>query len=171
MRNKTLNYANRGTYTGDIIADMDVRKSYRARYHGMMGRCYNPKNVSYHNYGGRGIIVCASWRKSIRNYMRFIVTLKDYKNLSLVLDRKNNNKNYTPSNMRLCTVSENVNNTRVNRVIVYFGRAMTATEFRDRFCPAWPHQYVFYYLKQNKSPEQIASYYLTKHPQPREDIA
>ena len=30
-------------------------------YHAMLRRCNDPKDVSYHNYGGRGVRVCARW--------------------------------------------------------------------------------------------------------------
>jgi hypothetical protein len=33
-------------------------RSYRA----MIGRCYDPKHISYKNYGARGIKVCDRWR-------------------------------------------------------------------------------------------------------------
>lgn len=32
-----------------------------ALWDGIIGRCTNPKDVSYYNYGGRGITVCERW--------------------------------------------------------------------------------------------------------------
>ena len=34
----------------------------------MKRRCYNPKEICYKNYGGRGIIVCNDWKN---NFMLF----------------------------------------------------------------------------------------------------
>lgn len=38
--------------------------SYSSEYriwNGMIQRCTNPKQMSYRNYGGRGIVVCDRW--------------------------------------------------------------------------------------------------------------
>ena len=51
----------------------DERGRYKARhgmygtklYHiwnGMCGRCLNPNNKDYKDYGGRGITICEEWR-------------------------------------------------------------------------------------------------------------
>src|SRR6188472_1891993 len=32
-------------------------------------RCYNPKDVGYANYGGRGISMCDDWRNSFENFL------------------------------------------------------------------------------------------------------
>ena len=33
-------------------------------YSGMLDRCLNEKNSNFHNYGGRGIVVCIEWIRS-----------------------------------------------------------------------------------------------------------
>ena len=38
-------------------------------YYGMLSRCYNSKNKSYKNYGGRGIEVCEEWRNSFDKFV------------------------------------------------------------------------------------------------------
>ena len=40
-------------------------KTWRA----MISRCENPKNPAFHNYGGRGIFVCESWRLSFKEFL------------------------------------------------------------------------------------------------------
>lgn len=35
---------------------------------GMISRCYDPKNVAYTRYGGRGIYVCDRWKESFDNF-------------------------------------------------------------------------------------------------------
>ena len=35
----------------------------------MKGRCNNPNNPAYHNYGGRGIKVCGAWNNSFKTFL------------------------------------------------------------------------------------------------------
>lgn len=80
----------------------------------MRARCYNPKNKSYHRYGGRGIVICDEWRTG--NYDNFIKwALINGFEIGLDIDREDNDGNYTPSNCRF--VSQTVN-TRNNSITV-----------------------------------------------------
>ncbi len=88
-------------------------KEYRA-YHGMLGRCYNPKNSDYHNYGGRGICVCAAWLAKEGGFEAFYLALGPIPSPSHTLDRIDNDKNYEPSNCRWATRLAQVRNRRVS---------------------------------------------------------
>lgn len=74
----------------------------------MRNRCYNKNTKGWHNYGGRGITVCPRWRCSFANF--YADMAPSYKK-GLWLDRKDNDKNYTPKN---CTWS-NVKTQSTNR--------------------------------------------------------
>lgn len=74
----------------------------------MKQRCLNEKCPSYSNYGGRGITVCRRWVKFENFHKDMYPTYAK----GLQLDRKNNNGNYTPSNCRWVTSSENSKNRR-----------------------------------------------------------
>ena len=39
-------------------------KKIHLAHKNMLDRCYNPKNASFTNYGGRGITVCDEWKTS-----------------------------------------------------------------------------------------------------------
>ena len=52
---------------GDAIGATDSPE--HESWKGMKARCYYPKNVDYHNYGGRGIRVCERWRTSFENFL------------------------------------------------------------------------------------------------------
>lgn len=76
---------------------------------GMKERCNNPKNKSYHNYGGRGIKVFDRWLDSFEN---FINDMGERPSKNHQLDRINNDGNYEPSNCKWSTRSENTINKR-----------------------------------------------------------
>jgi hypothetical protein len=76
---------------------------------GMKARCYNEKNPSYHNYGGRGIKVCDRWRDSVED---FIEDLGERPSLSHTIDRIDNDGNYEPDNCKWSTKEEQSQNTR-----------------------------------------------------------
>ncbi|MHA1692205.1 MAG: hypothetical protein ACTSU7_11305 [Candidatus Heimdallarchaeaceae archaeon] len=75
----------------------------------MKTRCYNPNFLRYDRYGGRGITICQEWLDD-RN--KFIAWAKEngYKP-KLSIDRKDNNKGYSPSNCRFITQAEQMKNT------------------------------------------------------------
>jgi hypothetical protein len=72
-------------------------------------RCYNPKDISYKNYGGRGIIMCERWRHSAEN---FIADMGPKPSPKHSIDRINNDGNYEPSNCRWATRKQQNNNKR-----------------------------------------------------------
>jgi hypothetical protein len=59
-------------------------------WQGMLSRCRNPANADFHNYGGRGILVCERW-------LRFENFLED---MGVRPDRKNSALGYGPENCR-----------------------------------------------------------------------
>lgn len=63
----------------------------------MKSRCYNPRNIRYAQYGGRGIAVCERWRSSFLLFLNDIGPRPSDKHS---LDRIDNSGNYEPSNCR-----------------------------------------------------------------------
>lgn len=58
------------------------------------GQCFNPNHRRFKNYGGRGISMCARWKRSFLQFLLDMGWCPD----GARLERKNNNGNYTPSN-------------------------------------------------------------------------
>lgn len=77
-------------------------------------RCYDPKNIGYHNYGGRGITVCEEWMNNMESFVKWGMANGYQKGLDI--DRRDNNGNYEPGNCRFVTRKVNCNNKRNNRL-------------------------------------------------------
>lgn len=94
----------------------------------MKVRCYDKTHEHYHSYGGRGIKVCKRWMK----FSNFLddVGLRPQKDW--VLDRINNNGNYTPKNVRWVDRKTSLRNTRVNRRITINGVTKCGVEWAEQ---------------------------------------
>jgi hypothetical protein len=73
----------------------------------MIQRCTNPKQKAYKHYGGRGIKVCKRWR-DFRHFLTDMGLRPD----GMTLDRRDNDKGYTPDNCRWATQVEQIANRR-----------------------------------------------------------
>lgn len=95
----------------------------------MKNRCTNKNYTSYHNYGGRGITVCDEWMKSFHNFKNW--SLKNGYSDDLQLDRRDNEKGYSPDNCRYVTVKQNGNNKRNTVLIEIDGITKPITEWAE----------------------------------------
>lgn len=78
-----------------------VSSTYRVWTH-IKGRCFNPTDSAYANYGGRGITMCPEWEASFETFLADMGP----KPPRLTIDRVNNDGNYEPSNCRWATPKE-----------------------------------------------------------------
>lgn len=97
-------------------------------WNGMRQRCENPRDTTFHNYGGRGISVCNEWLNFNSFFMWAIAN--GYKD-DLSIDRKDNNGNYEPGNCRWITLREQQRNKRTNRLITYDGKTMCLKDWEN----------------------------------------
>lgn len=84
--------------------------SLYGRYNHILDRCLNPNNKNYSEYGGRGITVCDNWKNDFSAFKKWAL-LNGY-HPSLEIDRKNNDKGYSPDNCRWTSHKENSRNRR-----------------------------------------------------------
>lgn len=78
----------------------------------MRNRCTNKSNISYINYGGRGISVCDEWLNDFVNFYNWAMA-NGYKD-DLTIDRIDVNGNYEPSNCRFISNKEQQMNKRMS---------------------------------------------------------
>lgn len=79
----------------------------------MMDRCYNQADISYKNYGARGLKVYKSWHK-LENFIVDIgSTIGGRPSLNHTFDRINNDDDYKPGNVRWATRQEQAFNRNV----------------------------------------------------------
>jgi hypothetical protein len=109
---------------GIVTHGMSRTKVYKV-WTAMIQRCNNTKNSGYKWYGARGIKVCSRWLK----FENFIDDMGLPPSPKHSIDRKNNEKNYSPNNCQWSTPSENSNNKRINHRVTYLGKTKTLAEW------------------------------------------
>jgi hypothetical protein len=96
---------------------------YRS-YQGAKGRCENPNNAAFANYGGRGIQFL---------YVSFEQFFEDMgpRPRGMSLERCDNDGHYEPGNCRWAPATEQANNKRNNIRLTAFGRTRTLARWAN----------------------------------------
>src|ERR1700726_591569 len=92
-------------------------REYESWLH-MIKRCENQNDPSYKNEGGLGITVCDRWRASFADFIADMGSMRTPKHQ---IERKDNEKGYSPDNCCWATKMEQMANTRRNRKIEFRG--------------------------------------------------
>jgi len=92
----------------------NIPEKIRNTYNQMIQRCYNPKSSHYDDYGGRGISVCCSWRKSMG---LFYQNMGDRPTPKHSIDRIDNDGNYEPLNCKWSTWKQQAQNKRTTDLL------------------------------------------------------
>ena len=115
------------------------RTKLRRTLSAMRSRCENPKNISYKNYGGRGISVCTEWTEDFSNFYNWAINNGYEKGLQI--DRIDNNGNYEPGNCRWATNKQNQMNKRTTLFYEFNGETKTLKELSEQYCVPYKRLY------------------------------
>lgn len=101
--------------------------SLHKRWRSIKDRCFNPKNKSYKNYGGRGITMCSEWKNSFESFRDWALS-NGYKE-SLTIERRNVNGDYEPSNCLWIPLKEQAKNRRSSHLLTFNGETHNIREW------------------------------------------
>lgn len=108
---------------------MSDSRIYRIYKH-MRNRCENQNDISYCNYGARGISVCDEW-KTFEPFYKWAMQ-SGYKD-SLSIDRIDVNSGYSPENCRWSDATEQAINRRSTRLYQYNGESHCISEWASLY--------------------------------------
>ena len=100
---------------------------YRCWY-AMRHRCESPDDAAFSDYGGRGITVCQEWTEFevFKNW-----ALANGYRSDLQIDRRDNNRGYSPDNCRFVTSKVNQRNRRNNHLVTAFGETKPVSAWME----------------------------------------
>lgn len=94
----------------------------------MKARCLNKKSRAYKSYGGRGIKIAEEWLESPMAFIRHVGRRPSQAHS---IERKNNDGDYKPGNVRWATDKEQQRNRRVNLLMTIDGVTRCAAEWAE----------------------------------------
>ena len=121
---KSLRFGNNARDCGCIKGSIKIYAPTRRTWNSMKARCNNPRYPAFPAYGGRGIKICPQWGE-------FSVFLRDMgeRPPGKTLDRRDNNKGYSPENCCWSTMEEQANNRRDNVRLTFRGKTLTIAQW------------------------------------------
>lgn len=113
---------------GDAITpDKSLQRLYRI-WQNMKARCSeNSGFETQKNYRLRGITMCSEWEANYSLFKEWALA-NGYRG-DLTIDRRDNNKGYSPNNCRWATRSQQSRNTRRNKILEAFGVTKSMAEW------------------------------------------
>ena len=120
-----------------------MRHPLKATWESMKQRCSNGNHVAYIHYGGRGIKVCERWL-GVDGFSNFVQDVGD-KPDGCSLDRKDNDGNYEPGNVRWATRQQQAFNRRVLKQSKFEARGIYYNAKKKRYGVRIGHKYIGVY--------------------------
>lgn len=90
----------------------------------MQSRCYNPNNIRYNRYGGRGIKVDPRWH----TFEQFYADMGPRPSEQHSVDRKNNDEDYSPENCHWATNEQQAYNKSNTKRFELNGKLVTIAD-------------------------------------------
>lgn len=87
----------------------------------MHNRCYNQKDISFCNYGAKGVIICKEWREDFMSFYNWAINNGWEAGLQIDKDIKGNGVLYSPDTCIFVTRTENGRKKRNNILVTYNG--------------------------------------------------
>lgn len=119
-------------------------------------RCRNKKSPGFKNYGGRGITICSRWNR----FENFIKDMGRKPTSEHSIDRKDNEKGYTPANCRWATRKEQNSNRRSCVFVPIGSQRFTVVEAAK--ITGIKSRTIYGRIKRGMTPVQAIEEYLTK---------
>ena len=133
-----------------------TRRRLQKRIAAIIGRCTNPNNSAYEQYGARGIRVHPPWLEDRRKFFLYLLTLDGAENPEATIDRRNNDDAYKPGNIRFVSYVQQQNNRQDTVWIEYNGERLSTNDFRRKYAPDYQRNHTINRkLREGKSPEAV----------------
>lgn len=109
----------------------EIDQWIRSKWFAIRGRCDNPTNRQYADYGGRGVHLSEEFQNPIAfiDYMRSVGDIRDAYTRKLEIDRIDNDRGYERGNLQWATRTAQNNNKRTTLWIEFDGKRMCFTDF------------------------------------------
>jgi hypothetical protein len=98
----------------------------------MHNRCYNPNDVSYPNYGAKGVAICEEWYSDFMSFYNWGILNGWKEGLQLDKDIVGNGKLYSPETCCFVTRKENGRKKKNNRLFTINGETKPLSEWCER---------------------------------------
>lgn len=118
-----------------------------AVWRSMCQRCLSPTHAAYPRYGGRGISVCSRWLMFAQFWEDMGATYQP----GLTLERRDNNRSYSPENCVWATYKEQCNNKRNS---IRFPTPTGALTISEAMAVSGLSRSTLYYRLKNKWPTE-----------------
>ena len=118
-------------------------------WNAIRSRCYSKGNASYARYGGRGIVMCDSWKNDFWEFVKDMGCRPSEKH---TIDRIDNQKGYFKANCRWATMQQQANNRSTNVPVGCYPSLAAAARAAGRHPDT-----IRYRLDSGKSREKVLS--------------